>query len=42
VDLFMGAGDVAALRAGQMRQPGNAYLLLPRPPAKLAGGAPPN
>jgi membrane-bound lytic murein transglycosylase A len=33
VDLFMGAGDMAALRAGQMRQPGTAYLLLPRPPA---------
>ncbi len=35
VDVFMGAGDTAALRAGQMQQPGTAYLLLPRP--RMAG-----
>jgi membrane-bound lytic murein transglycosylase A len=33
VDLFVGAGDAAAARAGAMRQGGTVYLLLPRPPA---------
>ncbi len=32
VDVFMGAGDLAAQTAGQMHQPGVAYMLLPRPP----------
>lgn len=33
-DIFFGWGPEAEQRAGQMHQPGHAYLLLPRPPAK--------
>jgi membrane-bound lytic murein transglycosylase A len=31
VDVFLGSGDAAALRAGRMRQAGTQYVLLPRP-----------
>ena len=33
IDVFLGAGAEAGQLAGRMRQPGTAYLLLPRPPA---------
>ena len=31
-DIFFGWGKGAEQRAGLMRQPGTAYILLPRPP----------
>ena len=41
IDIFMGAGPTAADWAGRMHQPGELFLLLPRPPAaaKPASGA---
>ena len=33
-DIFFGSGPAAATEAGAMDQPGQAYLLLPRPPAQ--------
>ena len=32
-DIFFGAGDLAAKRAGNMKRPGQYFILLPRPPA---------